>query len=174
MVVLAVVAVGAVLKNMYALPKMPVYLVDFSVHKGLDEWRFSKDMFVPLSRETGVSGGGGLSGRVTGRWSTTLAATASREQLRMGAASSSVRAIGGRSGSRLRYEGKCCSQQHGSTFNSHVQGLFGVLLTCCCRSMGGVFLVSCSVLMRMSWTSRRRSCTAQAWVMRHTSLPVSP
>lgn len=54
-VVLAVVAVAAVLKNMYALPKMPVYLVDFSVHKGLDEWRFSKDMFVPLSRETGVS-----------------------------------------------------------------------------------------------------------------------
>jgi hypothetical protein len=53
--VLAVMAVVAVLKNMYALPKMPVYLVDFSVHKGLDEWRFSKDMFVPLSSETGVS-----------------------------------------------------------------------------------------------------------------------
>lgn len=53
--VLAVVAVAAVLKNMYAVPKSPVYLVDFSVHKGLDEWRFSKDMFVPLSRETGVS-----------------------------------------------------------------------------------------------------------------------
>jgi hypothetical protein len=53
--VLALVAVAAVLKNMYALPKMPVYLVDFSVHKGLDEWRFSKDMFIPLSRQTGVS-----------------------------------------------------------------------------------------------------------------------
>ena len=55
MAVLAVVAVAAVLKNMYALPKMPVYLVDFSVHKGLDEWRMSKDQFIPLSRETGVS-----------------------------------------------------------------------------------------------------------------------
>jgi hypothetical protein len=53
--VLAVVAAAAVLKNMYALPKMPVYLVDFSVHKGLEEWKFRKDMFVPLSRETGVS-----------------------------------------------------------------------------------------------------------------------
>lgn len=52
---LALVAVAAVLKNMYALPKMPVYLVDFSVHKGLDEWRFSKDMFIPLSRKTEVS-----------------------------------------------------------------------------------------------------------------------
>lgn len=52
--VLAVVAVAAVLKNMYALPKSPVYLVDFSVHKGLEEWKFSKDMFIPLSRETGV------------------------------------------------------------------------------------------------------------------------
>jgi hypothetical protein len=53
--VLALVAVAAVLKNMFAVPKMPVYLVDFSVHKGLDEWRFSKDMFIPLSRQTGVS-----------------------------------------------------------------------------------------------------------------------
>lgn len=53
------VAVVAVLKNMYALPKMPVYLVDFSVHKGLEEWKFSKDMFIPLSRETGVSGSAG-------------------------------------------------------------------------------------------------------------------
>lgn len=53
--VLAVVAFAAVLKNMYALPKSPVYLVDFSVHKGLEEWKFSKDMFIPLSRETGVS-----------------------------------------------------------------------------------------------------------------------
>jgi len=54
-VVLAAVAVCAVAKNMWALPKMPVYLVDFSVHKGLEEWRFSKDMFIPLSRDTGVS-----------------------------------------------------------------------------------------------------------------------
>jgi hypothetical protein len=53
--VLAMVAVAAVLKSIYALPKMPVYLVDFSVHKGLEEWKFRKDMFVPLSRETGVS-----------------------------------------------------------------------------------------------------------------------
>jgi hypothetical protein len=53
--VLAAVAVCAVLKNMYALPKSPVYLLDFSVHKGLEEWKFSKDMFIPLSRDTGVS-----------------------------------------------------------------------------------------------------------------------
>lgn len=53
--VIAAVAVVAVLKCMFSLPKSSVYLVDFAVHKGLDEWKFSKDLFIPMSAETGVS-----------------------------------------------------------------------------------------------------------------------
>lgn len=51
----AAVAVLAVLKCMLSVPKSSVYLVDFAVHKGLDEWKFSKDLFIPMSAETGVS-----------------------------------------------------------------------------------------------------------------------
>uniref|UniRef100_A0A383VE34 3-ketoacyl-CoA synthase n=1 Tax=Tetradesmus obliquus TaxID=3088 RepID=A0A383VE34_TETOB len=49
----AVVAVAAVLKCMFSRPSSPVYLVDFAVHKGLDEWKFSKDLFIPMSAQTG-------------------------------------------------------------------------------------------------------------------------
>lgn len=49
-------AVAAVLKCMFSRPSSPVYLVDFAVHKGLDEWKFSKDLFIPMSAQTGVSG----------------------------------------------------------------------------------------------------------------------
>eukprot|EP00882_Tetradesmus_deserticola_P023715 GHRQ01025822.1.p1 GENE.GHRQ01025822.1~~GHRQ01025822.1.p1 ORF type:complete len:261 (+),score=32.01 GHRQ01025822.1:406-1188(+) len=49
----AVVAVVAVLKCMFSRPSCPVYLVDFAVHKGLDEWKFSKDLFIPMSAQTG-------------------------------------------------------------------------------------------------------------------------
>lgn len=52
---LALVAVVALLRLWLAVPKSRVWLVDYSVHKGLDAWRFTKDMFIPLSRETGVS-----------------------------------------------------------------------------------------------------------------------
>jgi hypothetical protein len=53
--VVAAVAVAAVLKCMFSRPSFPVYLVDFAVHKGLDEWKFSKDLFIPMSAQTGVS-----------------------------------------------------------------------------------------------------------------------
>jgi hypothetical protein len=53
--VVAAVAVAAVLKCMFSRPSSPVYLVDFAVHKGLDEWKFSKDLFIPMSAQTGVS-----------------------------------------------------------------------------------------------------------------------
>lgn len=51
--VVVVVAVVAVLKCVFSVPKSPVYLVDFAVHKGLEEWKFSKDLFIPMSAETG-------------------------------------------------------------------------------------------------------------------------
>jgi hypothetical protein len=54
-VLLAAVAVGAVLRCFTASPAAPVYLVDFAVHKGLDSWKFSKDLFIPMSDLTGVS-----------------------------------------------------------------------------------------------------------------------
>jgi hypothetical protein len=44
-----------VLKCMFSRPSSRVYLVDFAVHKGLDEWKFSKDLFIPMSAQTGVS-----------------------------------------------------------------------------------------------------------------------
>lgn len=31
-------------------PKLPVYLVDFAVAKGPDEWKFPKEWFLPQSR----------------------------------------------------------------------------------------------------------------------------
>jgi hypothetical protein len=54
-VALAVVAAAALLRLWLAVPKSRVFLVDFAVHKSLEEWRFSKDLFIPLSRKTGVS-----------------------------------------------------------------------------------------------------------------------
>ncbi len=51
----AAVAVVAVLKCLFSVPKSQVYLVDFAVHKGLEEWKFHKDLFIPMSAETGVS-----------------------------------------------------------------------------------------------------------------------
>jgi hypothetical protein len=53
--IVAVVAVAAVLKCLFSRPSSRVYLVDFAVHKGLDEWKFSKDLFIPMSAQTGVS-----------------------------------------------------------------------------------------------------------------------
>lgn len=50
----AVVAAAAVLKCTFAVPKSTVYLVDFAVHKGLDDWKFKKDLFIPMSAQTGV------------------------------------------------------------------------------------------------------------------------
>lgn len=48
------VTVVAVLKCLFGVPKSAVYLIDFAVHKGLDEWKFHKDLFIPMSAETGV------------------------------------------------------------------------------------------------------------------------
>eukprot|EP00878_Enallax_costatus_P003354 GHUV01003563.1.p1 GENE.GHUV01003563.1~~GHUV01003563.1.p1 ORF type:complete len:536 (+),score=169.57 GHUV01003563.1:329-1936(+) len=53
LVVLAAVAVVAVLKCTFSVPKSTVYLVDFAVHKGLEDWKFPKDLFIPMSAETG-------------------------------------------------------------------------------------------------------------------------
>ncbi|GBF92374.1 hypothetical protein Rsub_05576 [Raphidocelis subcapitata] len=47
-----VLLVAAVLRALFP-PAKPTYLIDFAVHKGLEEWKFPKDWFLPQSRETG-------------------------------------------------------------------------------------------------------------------------
>lgn len=53
--IVALVAFVSVLKLQFAVPKRTVYMVDFAVHKGLDDWKFHKDLFIPMSAQTGVS-----------------------------------------------------------------------------------------------------------------------
>jgi hypothetical protein len=53
--IVALVAVVSVAKLQLGVPKRPVYMVDFAVHKGLDDWKFHKDLFIPMSAQTGVS-----------------------------------------------------------------------------------------------------------------------
>lgn len=46
-------AAARLLASRWGPAARPTYLVDFVVHKGLDEWRFPKDWFLPQSRATG-------------------------------------------------------------------------------------------------------------------------
>ena len=54
---MGLITVVAVAHSYFKKPSETVYLVDFAVHKSLDEWRFPLSWFIPASAKRGVSTG---------------------------------------------------------------------------------------------------------------------